>query len=341
MTLHWKEYARLKPCRNWPFRNWLYDTVVLKDKVYIYFKDFNAVRCAPITGSLNADLQEWPELTPPREDVCYSTLTTYQSQLVLVGGTHSRELREDTNELWVSADGNNWHQSLPPMLNCRCAPIVISCASPECLIVADNDDDCCYRQSMEVFAGKKWMSVSVPNQWRYSDGIIHHGSLYLYDLESPRLKSRGDRCHYCSVESVLTSCTGNGQVPWKTIELQLDLHKDIILFSFQQHLLALTYVRDKTTISIYSTYTKSWVVEDSPNHEIFKYFFAACADKTDHILVSGFRGICEATVKGIINSCMQYICLVNIISMQCFHMILTVSSARVLSLNWRQQESLC
>ena len=218
--------------------------VVLQDKVYIYFKDFNAVRCATITGSLNADLQEWPELTPPRVDVNRSTLTTYQSQFVLVGGTHSRGLREDTNELWVSADGNNWHQSLPPMLKCRRRPIVISCASPECLIVADHY---CYPQ---VFAGKKWMSVSVPYQWKYSDGIIHNGSLYLYDLESPRLKSRGDRCYSCSVESVLTSCTGNGQVPWKIIELPLDVHEDIILFSFQQHLLALTYVRDKTTISI-------------------------------------------------------------------------------------------
>ena len=87
-------------------------------------------------------------LIPP--DVYNSTLTTYQSQLVLVGGVINGVM---SNKVWASADGHNWHQSLPPMSRCRRWPTkAVSSASPECLIVVSEEFG---YASMEVLSSGK------------------------------------------------------------------------------------------------------------------------------------------------------------------------------------------
>ena len=71
---------------------------------------------------------------------------------------------------------------------------------------------------------------------------------------------------------------------------------DVVLLSFQQRLLAFADDGCKTTLHVYSTHNKSWVPESSPSQEISH---TVKDMRTDHILLEGFRGICQATVKGI------------------------------------------
>ena len=133
--------------------------VILKDTLYIYMQLIDDLRSAPLT-----ELKNLSTLTPPPDVYRQATLTTYQSQLVLVGGENSRG--EKTNKLWASDDGNNWHQSLPPVLRCRSGYglTAVSCASPGCLIVSggeENSSPC----TMEVLVEGEWLFVPLPDNY--------------------------------------------------------------------------------------------------------------------------------------------------------------------------------
>ena len=85
-------------------------TVVLDDKLYLrvsYFK--YGFMGAGMVLEFSADLAAWKVLPLPPA-ICFG-LSTYHSQLVLVGG----KLNGTTsNKLWVY-DNDAWHCSLPPM----------------------------------------------------------------------------------------------------------------------------------------------------------------------------------------------------------------------------------
>ena len=286
-TLHWEEFRPY--CGN--------SIVILKDKVYIYSNFLETMDsdlyCAPLT-----DLENWSTLTTP-PDVCYSTLTTYQSQLVLVGGENSRG--EDTNKLWVSADGNNWHQSLPPLSRYRCGSVMaLGCASPECLIISGGD----HHSTMEVLIKKQWFSIPVPSE-HLNTGLTHNGTLYLYN----RWSRSGSPCYYCSVKSVLTtaSCSQTTEdlervhTLWKTIELPPH-GPNIVLLSFQQHLIAVAFIRNVFTVYVYSARSKSWVFMDE-NRQLKTFVLLVAAtysDQKDHLLIctSALNGIYRATLQG-------------------------------------------
>jgi hypothetical protein len=76
----------------------------------------------------NNDFSHWNRLSP-----LPSGLSTYHSQLVLVGGQLNGC---PTNKVWVSDDGYSWNTSLPSMPTAREFPIVVNTGTPEYLLVA-------------------------------------------------------------------------------------------------------------------------------------------------------------------------------------------------------------
>lgn len=54
---------------------------------------------------------------------------------MLLGGRNTAT-REDPDEVWVSEDGTNWQQSLPPMSERRVWATALNTGSPEYLVVA-------------------------------------------------------------------------------------------------------------------------------------------------------------------------------------------------------------
>ena len=318
MTLNWEDYG------GFDFRN----MAVLGSK--LYFVEYCYGLChAPLT-----DLISWSELSLPPDVYNNSTLTTYQSQLVLVRGMISNY--EWTNKVWTSADGHNWHQSLPPMSRCYQFPMAISFTNPECLIVGGDDNT--GTTTIEVFFRGEWTSVHLPGPFQF-DGVqlqatIHCGCLY---LGAYRYRWEPLRCIYCcEVESLLASCTktagGDGEKElWKTIINPPNYEKiNTLLVSFEQHLLAFsggaTYV--------FSPNTRSWVLMgDNPLKS------PVCAATFSGHILFGSPTCYKATLEGMCINVYAH-CIKYNITIQCLHIILTVSSAGVLSLDWRQQESL-
>ena len=236
MTLHQDEY-------HVPSGPSLGDSrmVTIDDKVFIHSHN-SCLLCAPLT-----DLSSWSELSLP-PDVWHSTLTTYQSQLVLVGGVIKGER---TNKVWTSADGHNWHQSLPPMSRCRFWPKAVSSASPECLIVVGGDD--VSDRTIEILFSGKWISVPKELSYCHDQITIHNGSLYLYDRSSNVM-------YCCMIESLLGE---DHEKYWKTIPLPIlplsHRYNSFVVLSFEQHLLAVC----KESTYVYSPGAQSWVFMDN------------------------------------------------------------------------------
>ena len=204
-----------------------------------------------------------------------------------------------TNTLWASADGHNWHQSLPPMPTCRRWPTVLSSTSPECLIVIAGDVHIYDRPDdrIEVLSHGEWKSVHLPLALQADDvtGTLHYGSLCLYYVFA-----FGRSCvdiYCCKVDSLLASCTraGENEIVWKTIAsppAAANYTRETLL-SFEQHLLA---VQAKSAY-VYSPNTESWVLMDENS---FSGLGRSAITFADHTLFKTPKYWCKATLKGAI-----------------------------------------
>ena len=165
-------------------------TVVLDDKVYL------GCTCdewqSEMVLEFSADLAAWKVLPlPPASDF---ELSTYHSQLVLVGG----KLNETTpsNKLWVY-DNDAWHCSLPPMPTGRKCPVVVNTGTPEYLVVAGGYQYAGSIVVVEVLVEGQWVSCA-PLYSKPRDGCIHNGNLYF--------SCQGSSVVYCQLESLVKAC---------------------------------------------------------------------------------------------------------------------------------------
>ena len=189
-------------------------------------------------------------------------LTTYNSQLVIVGGREFKgwtALRETTNKLWVSGDGGrNWECSLPPMPTKRYKALAMSVGrSLQCLIVAggqkSNSD---YLSLVEVLRERQWFVVRSPNILRgATKSTLHRGYWFLMGKFG---------CYCANVNSLLTSLPGmletkptGGREIWKECKIPFD--SEYHLISFGEHLLSIIYTERQVVIYAYQPVSQSWV----------------------------------------------------------------------------------
>jgi len=129
-------------------------------------------------------------------------LTTYHSQLVLVGG---RETSTDTttNKLWTSDAGVDWNVSLPPMPTARYGLSAVNTGTPECLIVAGGGGVGGGKvDTVEVLTDGEWWTVeSLPKKCYYVKSTLHNGKVYLMGGSY-----QGTDVYYCDVKSLLVWC---------------------------------------------------------------------------------------------------------------------------------------
>ena len=197
-------------------------------------------------------------------DVCRTpteryALTTYHSQLVLVGG---RELStfEPSNMLWtLSSDaGMKWHPSIQEMPTKRYGASALNTGTPEYLVVAGGMGVGGYAlDTVEVFTGKEWCTVEpLPNICSYNKCTIHGGKYYL----CPR-----PQAYCCDIKSILKSCEQSGinKAPfpvWSQFEFPLEYSSQA---SFGQHLISIGGITNNSYRSPYifalSPLSQSWV----------------------------------------------------------------------------------
>ena len=181
---------------------------------------------------VSTDLNSWTELC--KLPAYQGTLTTYRSQLVLVGGEEDN--KTTNNKLWTLSEAGVWQESLPPMPTECYEPVVVSATDPECLIVMRRDyhhfmkerNGLLYKTKMEVLIGDRWFITEHPPSESLVGGVVHNGILY---------SGTGAHVVCCDFESLIASCRHpdpNNPLKWSKIRLMCG--PMISILSFRQQL---------------------------------------------------------------------------------------------------------
>ena len=200
-------------------------------------------------------IHSWPP-------TCSPALTTYHSQLVLIGGLEI-DTGIDTNKVWMWQEGE-WHPSLPPMTVARRSASAVSSAShiivagglvtsPNSLTVSGTD-------SVEYFDGHSWMMAqSLPMACWNMKSTLHNGMWYFGGGGN-----EGREVFSATVQAILdsTELPAQSQV-WSKLPQMPD--RTCSIASIGQQLVAIGGRPVNPTISAYIPHTQSWVhVEDIP-----------------------------------------------------------------------------
>lgn len=152
--------------------------VVLCDRIYVgewMPKQYPVIYTSSTT---KFDSKPWSEFHTPSTD--YS-LTTYQSKLVVVGGTVP--LLGITNKLWSTNQYPNidWQLSLPPMPTRRRFASTLNTGTPEYLVVAGGEGQDGYEliNTVEIFIKEQWSIINpLPQPCSWMTRTLHDGVLY-------------------------------------------------------------------------------------------------------------------------------------------------------------------
>ncbi len=225
---------------------------MLHDKLYIR----NAGRPELFISSLD-DLSSWTTVETPTRS---SALTTYHSQLVLIGGMEASS-HEITNKLWISDQDAimNWKSSLlPPMPTRRFRSSAVTTGTPESIIVAGGvGEDRADLDTVEALVQEQWSTCQpLPKPCYDMNSTIHNGKLYLMGGAD-----QGYAVFYCDLVSLISSSQCEQSLAsslWNSFDACVDYSVPV---SMGQHLMAMR----RNTINAFSPPTKSWIhVEDLP-----------------------------------------------------------------------------
>lgn len=217
--------------------------------------------------AFSIDSTSWTTLLVPTVEFA---LTTYHSQLVLLGGREVSTKRV-SEKVWMSKTGASWDLSLPPMPTKRCSASSVNTGSPECLVVAGGvDTNDCIFLTIEVLVDKRWFTVILPFVPLFYNLklAVNNRNLYIMALDNFSLKY-GTKVAYCRLDSLLASCEQSGETIsiyssdlWSEMHLTHEISFCGII-SFRQQLVVIKYNptdRDGYHISIhaFSPLTSTW-----------------------------------------------------------------------------------
>ena len=202
-TLKWKkkEFKGILPA-TFPYPRMRSDTLLFKGHLIVGITYLSSSNHDRVQSSLCFyDSCSW-KMLPPLP--CVSPgLSTYHSQLVLVGGEPPYG-----NMVWVSDDdGYSWNPSFPPMPTERKYPSVVNTGTPECLIVAGGSASnsiftAC--TAVEVLMEEQWWTVAPPPYVEDPSSIklsLHSGNLYVCGT------GHSGSIFYCDPQALIASCT--------------------------------------------------------------------------------------------------------------------------------------
>ncbi len=147
------------------------------------------------------NLSSWTTVETP---TLSSALTTYHSQLVLIGGWEVSS-NEATNKLWISEQDTlmNWKSSLlPPMPTRRYYSSAVTTGTPESIIVAGGrGEDWADLDTVEALVQEQWSTCQpLHKPCYYINSTIHNGKLYLMGGHP-----QGYAVFYCDLVPLISS----------------------------------------------------------------------------------------------------------------------------------------
>ncbi len=244
------------------------------------------------TLHISTDLHSWTTTHAPYEN---SSLTTYQSKFVLVGGRH-RSTIELTNSLLTSTTGLDWKPSLRAMPTPRSFTSSVSGGSPEVLVVAGgrgshNE----YLDVVEVLLNDHWTTAdSLPSSCWNMRSTFHEGNFYFTGGGGKR-----EILFICSLESLIASAS-NGrtrrQTIWRTVTTLTDI------FAIVSYVSNLIGIDNYSTIRSYSNKTEEWIETtsegDRPEQKYNVEYIATAVLSTGQLLVANRDGVYKETLSG-------------------------------------------
>ncbi len=240
-----------------------------------------------LTLHISTDLHSWTTTHAPFE---YSSLITYQSKFVLVGGRHP-STREPTNPLLTSTTGLDWEPSLHAMPTPRFWASSVSGGSPEVLVVAGGTGSYGDLDVVEVLLNGQWTTAdSLPSLCYDMRSTFHDGNFYFTGGANKR-----EILFICSLES-LTASASNGrtrrQTIWRTVTT---LSEIFAIISYVSNLIGID--RD-STIRSYSNKTEEWIETTSEGDRPVGVWIATAVLSTGQLLVTSHRGVYKGTLSG-------------------------------------------
>ncbi len=241
---------------------------------------------------ISTDLHSWTTTYAPYDD---SSLTTYQSKFVLVGGCHYSTYKP-TNSLLTSTTGRDWKPSLRAMPTPRYWPSSVSGGSPEVLVVAGGRGS--HREDLdvvEVLLNDHWMTAdSLPSSCTDMRSTFHEGNFYFTGGYLKR-----DILFICTLESVIASASNGRTTPltiWRTVTTST---VTLLIASSLSNLIGMD---EYSTVRIYSTKTEKWIETtsegDEPGHKYNGGCIATAVLSTGQLLVVVKDGVYKGTLSG-------------------------------------------
>ena len=205
----------------------------------------------------------WTTLKTP---VIHFGLTTYHSQLVLIGGREYVSEYVDgplSSKLWILSEDGQWQETVPPMPT-PCGHGSAVSHEDHLLVISDE-----YTQNEKVYVynGHHWAGAQHPPQ-RLSSirSTIFNGHWYLMGGEY--YSSQTTCVYYASLDSLLASCqpseTTQPSSVWKRLT---DVPSGYCCPAvFGNRLVAVGYGSPSSTTSLHAySFNKSWVhIGDTP-----------------------------------------------------------------------------
>ena len=213
----------------------------MNNDIYIHFYKTGQEQNISVLYKSSDNLHSWELLSSQSTLECISssflpargsTLTTYQSQLLLLGGTYiSRKFFGfgTNSKIWSYdfAQGSFTQSSYPPVIIQYEYTSAINPKDPECLILATGH----HRHSLSV------VEVLIENQW-YISLPLPKPSISCLTVHEGELFSASDTTLYhCSLQSMIDCCVQQDVISnniWKKIVTNAPLSS---LISFGQRLL--------------------------------------------------------------------------------------------------------
>ena len=254
-TLHWKQ------CPPLPTSIFDAQRVFVNNRLYVGSGGILSYGTEHINSrifvfSTNLDLLS--ELTTPTN--LYG-LTTYNSQLVLVGGVLSSTNRL-SNQLWIRNEEKGiWDPSLlPPMPTARSYSSAINIGSRECIVVAGGRGKTGPVDTVEALIEGQWLKLQpLPEPCWNMTSTLHNGKWYLNTM--------GEYIFCCNLESLISS-SYVGPV-WSIIDCNTSYQS---IASFGQQLIAIGRSGLVPTIHALSPLTQFWVrVGDMPEELVLSF----------------------------------------------------------------------
>ncbi len=241
---------------------------------------------------ISTDLHSWTTTRAPYYD---SSLATYQSKFVLVGGEHPSTW-ERTNSLLTSTTGRDWKPSLRAMPTRRSWASSVSGGSPEVLVVAGGKGS--HHENLdivEVLLNNHWTTAdSLPSSCWDMRSTFHEGNFYFTGGVG-----KSEILFICNLESLIASAS-NGrtrrQTMWRTVTTLAAIYA---IVSYVSNLIG---IDGYSTIRSYSNKTEEWIETtsegDRPQQKDHGVWIATAVLSTGQLLVAIRDGVYKGTLSG-------------------------------------------